>query len=282
MNSAAAPAPAFGLSDADRLERYRLLQQATTQREAPLVTEAGFRLMVESATSPQRPGAFGEPLRAELEGLVQAGLIGADGRLNPAAKDLVEAVRRPNVQLRIEVAAGQSVRTFRAWLGYQRAVILAQSKPAITAADSPLDVAGREPLTQPDYRLQAVVPGWVPVAAAAWLGLGPRESPAASPRLPLPALFRRLGDPGTPMPGDDPILARIWDQAMQLCVISAEPSGERIILLDAARAGLWLLATEDSGADATATLAPWPAHAAWRLLLTLIVNADKARRTGPI
>lgn len=281
MNSAPASAPAFGLSDAERLERYRLLQQATAQREAPLITEAGLRLMVESATSPQRPEAFGEPLRAELEGLVQAGVIGTDGRLNPAAKDLVEAVRRPNVQLQIEVAAGQSVRTFRAWLGYQRAVVLAQSRPAITAADSPLDVAGRRPLTQPDYRLQAVVPGWVPVAAAQWLGLGPRESPAASPRLPLPALFRRLGDPGTPVPGDDPVLARIWEQPMQLCVISAEPSGERRILLDAARAGLWLLAREDSGADAT-VLAPLPAHAAWRLLLTLIVNADKARRTGPI
>lgn len=277
----AAPAPAFSLSDAERLERYRLLQQATTQREAPLITEAGLRLMVESATSPQRPETFGEPLRAELQELVQAGLIGTDGRLNPAAKAIVETVRRPDVQLQIEVAAGPSVRTWKAWLGYRRAVILAQSTPAIAAADSPLDVTGRRPLTQPDYRLQAVVPGWVPVAAAQWLGLGPREALAASPRLPLPALFQRLGDPGLPVPGDDPVLARIWEQPMQLCVISAEPSGERRIMLDAARADLWLLAREDSGADAT-VLAPLPAHAAWRLLLTLIVNAGKARQAGPI
>lgn len=281
-----APARAFRLSGAERSERYRLLQQATAPREAPLITEAGLDLMIKSATSPQHPEAFGEPLRAELEGLVQAGLIGGDGRLNPAAEGLVEALRRPNVHLQIEVAAGQSVRAWRAWLGYRHAVILAQSRPAITAADSPLDVAGRRPSTLPGYRLQAVVPGWVPVAAAQWLGLGPRESPAGHPRLPLAALFRRLGDPGTPVPGDDAVLARIWDQPMQMCAITAEPSGERTILLDAARAGLWLLATEDPGpdasADATATLAPLPSHAVWRLLLTVIVNADKARRTGPI
>jgi hypothetical protein len=278
----AAPAGAFRLSEAERSARHRLLQQATAQREAPLITEAGLQLLIKSATSPQPPEAFGEPLRAELDGLVQAGLTGADGRLNPAAKDIVEAVRRPNVQLQIEVAAGQSVRAWKAWLGYQRAVILAQARPAIAATDSPADVTGRTPLTQPDFRLQAVVPGWVPVAAAQWLGLGPRESPAGRPGLPRAALFQRLGDPGSPVPGDDPVLARIWAQPMQLCAITVQPSGERTFLLDAASAGLWLLTTEDSGPDGTAMLAPLPAHAAWRLLLTLIANADKARRTGPI
>jgi hypothetical protein len=277
-----APAEAFRLTGAERTERYRRLRQATAQAEAPLITEAGLDLMIKSATSPQHPEAFGEPLRAELEVLVQAGLIGGDGRLNPAAKDIVAAVRRPHVQLRLEVASGQSVRAWQAWLGYQRAVILAQASPAITAADSPADVAGRAPLTQPGYHLQAVIPGWVPVAGAQWLGLGPRESPAGQPQLPRAALFQRLGDPGIPVPGDDPVLARIWHQPMQLCAITVQPSGERTFLLDAASAGLWLLATEDCGTDVTAILTPLPAHAAWRLLLTLIVNADRARRAGPI
>lgn len=274
----AGPARAFRLGDAERSERYRLLQQATAQRESPVITAAGLDLMVRSATSPQRPEALDEDLRPELEGLVQAGVIGGDGRLSPGAKDLVEAVRRPNVAMQIEVAAGQSVRAWKAWLGYQRAVILAQSSPAIAAADSPDEVAGRKPLALAQYHLQAVVSGWVPVAAARWLGLGPRESPPGHPRLPMPALFRRLADPRTPLPGDDPVLARIWDQPMQMCAITVEPSGERAVLLDTARTGLWLLAIE----DAEAALTPLPSHAAWRLLLTLITKADKARRTGPI
>jgi hypothetical protein len=84
------------------------------------------------------------------------------------------------------------------------------------------------------------------------------------------------------MPGGDPVLARIWQQPMQLCAITVQPSGERTFLLDAALAGWWRLATEDSGTDVTAMLTPLPAHAAWRLLLTLIVHADRARRAGPI
>jgi hypothetical protein len=268
----------FRLSDAERSERYRLLREATAPRESPVITEAGLELLVRSATSAQRPEALNEPLRLELEGLVRAGLVDGDGRLNPGAKDLVEAVRRPNVRMQIEVAAGQSVRTWKAWLGYQRAVILAQSSPAITAADGPRDVAERRPLTLAGYDLQAVLPGWVPVAAARWLGLGPRESLAGLPRLPLPALLRRLADPATPVPGDDPVLARIWEQPLQMCAITVEPSGERAVLLDGARTGLWLLASEEE----VAVLTPLPSHEAWRLLLTLITKADKARRAGPI
>jgi hypothetical protein len=242
-------------------------------RQPPVITEAGLRLLLDSATTPQAGHTLDEPLRLERDQLVQAGLIGGDGWLNPAATDVVEAIRRPDVQLQVEVAAGASVRVFKAWLGYQRAVILAQPSPAITVADSPQDIAGRTPPALAGYQLQVVVPGWVPVAAARWLGLGPRESPAGDRRLPWPALLRRLADPGAPVPGDDPVLARLWGQPMQLCAITVQPSRSRTLVLDAAGAGLWRLATEDPG---TAVLTPLPPHAAWRLLLTLITQTGRA------
>lgn len=286
------PGPAAGLSAAERGERYRLLREATAPRPAPVITAAGLRLLLDSATAPQAGPLPDESLRLERDQLVQAGLIGGDGWLNPAAADVVEAVRRPHVELQAEVAAGESVRVFKAWLGYRRAVILAQPSPAITAADGPRDIAGRTPPTLDGYQLQVVVPGWVPVAAARWLGFGPRESPAGSGRLPRPALLRRLADPGAPLPGaplpgapapgapapgDDQVLARIWAQPMQLCALTVQPSRYRTLVLDAAGAGLWLLAEEDPG---TAVLTPLPAHAAWRLLLTLITRAGRAGRAG--
>lgn len=266
-----------GLSDAERGERYRLLREATAPRPSPVITAAGLRLLLDSATAPQAGPLPDESLRLERDQLVQAGLIGGDGWLNPAAADVVEAIRRPNVELQAEVAAGESVRVFKAWLGYRRAVILAQPSPAITAADGPRDIAGRTPPALDGYQLQVVVPGWVPVAAARWLGFGPRESPAGSGRLPWPALLRRLADPGAPVPGDDQVLARIWAQPMQLCALTVQPSRYRTLVLDAAGAGLWLLATEDPG---TAVLTPLPAHAAWRLLLTLITRTGQAGRAG--
>jgi hypothetical protein len=293
------PVDDFRLSEAERSERYRLLQEAGTPREPPVITEAGLRLLLDSATAAQRREALGEQLRPELDRLVQAGLIGADGRLAQGAKDVVEAVRRPTVQMEIEVAAGRSVRAWKAWLGHRRAVILAQPSPAIMAADSPQDVAGRQPAVLTDYSLQAVLPGWVPLAAARWLGLGPREQPGGHRRLPLAGLLRRLTDPGSPPPGNDPVLASIWDQPVQMCAITVQPGGEQVLLLDAARTGLWLCTPEDAEPGsaarepasvpaqdtehaATAVLTPLPSHVAWRLLLTLITNANKARRKGPI
>lgn len=267
------------LDDEERLERYRLLREAIAPPEPPVITEAGVQLLVQASTRAQRPTELDEPLRSDLDKLARTGLIGPDGLLNPAARDVAEAVRQPDVQLVIEVAAGQSMRSFKAWLGYRRAVILAQPSPAITAADTPRDVADRTPLTCGEYVLDAVLPGWVPVAAARWLGLGPRQSPAGQCRLPLPDLARRIADPDVPVPADDPLLARIWGEPVQLCAISVQPAEENVLLIDAARAGLWLLSAED---DSTGVLTALPSHSAWRLLLTLITGADRAQRKASI
>jgi hypothetical protein len=275
------PTPGFRLGDEERLERYRLLLEATAPREPPVITEAGLHLLLDSAARAQRAEELHEPLLPELDQLVRVGLIGGDGLLNPEAKHIVETLQRPHIRLTIEVAAGKSMRGFKAWLGYRHAVILAQPSPAIMAANSPHDVADRDLPTLPGYALDAVMPGWVPVAATRWLGFGPRESLAGHFQLPISLLLQRIADPEVQVPGDDAALARLWDEPMQLCAISVQPGDGRLLLLDTARTGIWLVSVDEtSGADAE--LRPLPSHTAWRLLLTLITAGDKARRKESI
>jgi hypothetical protein len=120
-----------------------------------VITEAGLQLLLDSGTSPQA-GQLHEPLRLERDRLVQAGLLDGDGRLNPAAEEVVKAIRRPNVQPQIEVAAGQSVRAWKAWLGYSEPSSWpSQARPS-PRPDGPQDIAERTPLALADYQLQVV------------------------------------------------------------------------------------------------------------------------------
>lgn len=283
------PGHSFRLSSTERRERFQALREATARQAPPVITEAGLRLIRDLAASPQRQGSAGERLSPELERLAQAGIADGNGRLRLDGQLLLETMRRSNVQVQIEVCAGQSVRTWTGWLGQEQAIVMAQSSPAITAGDTRHDVAGREPLTLGEYTLQVVTPGWVPAEALRWLGFGPRADPRSRCQLPLPALLRRVTDPDSPPPRDDPGITQFWDQPLQLCAVTAEPAGERVLLLDSARTGVWLLATGDEGGDGAAragdagpvTLTPLPPRAFWRLFLTLTVHAVSSRRARP-
>jgi hypothetical protein len=255
---------AFRLTEAERARRYDLLVQATALPEAPLLTEAALRLLLDLAGTPRVP----EESRAALQQLIAAGLAGRDGRLVPDAADIVEVMRQPAIWLRIEAIAGQRLGTWKAWLSDQRAVIVIQSG----AADH--------------YVLQTAVPGWVPVAATRWLGVGPRDTLAGRPVLPMATLLRWLDEPDTPLPagdaragGDarsvgDSVLAAIWAQPGQLWAVDVEPGAGRVLVLDAAEAGLWRVSADD--ADDSAALTPLSPRTFWRLLLTLIARASEA------
>lgn len=191
-------------------------------------------------------------------------------------EEFLDTVRWSNIHMQIEVGAGLSVRVWKAWLGYEWAMILAQSSPAIRADDAPHNVAGRQLLIPSEYGLQAVSPGWVPVDALRWLGFGPRTYPARDCRLPLSALLRRVADPGTLPPCDDPEVSRIWGQPMQICVITTEPTRDCIRLLDTGRTGVWVVHTEGD----TATLTPLPPRAVWQIFLILISPSTASHVPG--
>ena len=239
------------------------------------MTEAGLRLLRDLALSP-------EPLGPEPERLVRAGMVGDDGSVRIDVGECLDTMRLSNVQVQIEVGAGRSVRVWKAWLGYERAMVLAQSSPAITGDDTPDSIAGRQPLTLSEYTLQVVTPGWVPVDALHWLGYGPRAHPGGSCRLPLPVLLRRLTDPRTPPPHDDPEIGRIWGQPMQMCAVTAEPAKDCVRLLDTGTSA-WMLNTEGEGAGGTAsveevaTLTPLTPRAVWQLFLALTVSFGARR-----
>jgi hypothetical protein len=253
---------AFRLTDAERAGRYDLLVRATTLLEPPVLSEAGLRLLLDSATAPQLAEMLPEQSRPQLERLIAAGLVGADGRLVQQAADVVEVIRRPAIWLEIEAIAGRQPGSWRAWLSDQLAVIVTASSEA------------------DEYALLTAIPGWVPVAAVRWLGIGPRDTLAGRPVLSMTTLLGWLREPDSPLPGDDPVLAQIGAQPGQLWAIDVEPGGGRALVLDATDAGLWLVTADDTGDGAV--LVPLPPQAFWRLLLTLIARAsDTATTSNP-
>ncbi len=263
---------AFSLTEAERARRCDLLIRATTVPEPTRLTEAGLRLLLAAATAPQVPETLPEQLRPQLQRLITAGLVGSDGRLVPEAANVAEVMRRPAIWLQIEAVAGQQPPAWKAWLGDRLAVIAAQPRGA------------------DEYTLLTAVPGWVPVAAVQWLDIGPRTTPAGHPALPMTTLLRWLDEPDTPLPGDDPLLAKIWAQPAQLWAIEVEPGDGRALVLDAAEAGLWLVRADEDlvtadgdeeGADG-AVLLPLPPQAFWRMLLTFIARATNAAAMTPV
>ncbi|MDR0345117.1 MAG: hypothetical protein LBI49_18795 [Nocardiopsaceae bacterium] len=277
----AQPGDPSRLSGTQRRDRFQALREATAQREPPVITEAGLRLIRDLAATPQPAEPADGQLHPELEQLAQAGLADASGNMHAGGKAFLDTVRWSNAHLEIEVAAGQSVRAWKSWLGQEHAVVLAQSSPAIAPGNTPHDVAGRQPLTLSHYTLQLVTPGWVPVDALHWLGSRPQTPPGHPCQLPLSPLLRRVTDPAVPPPRDDPDITRLWDQPLQMWAVTAEPAGDHLLLLDSAATGVWMLATGSEGTrgarptdgTGTVTLTPLPARALWRLLLVLTVRA---------
>jgi hypothetical protein len=282
----------FRLTEVERAGRYDLLVRATTLREPPVLSEAGLRLLLDAATAPRPPDELPAHLRPQLQRLITAGLAGGDGRLTPQARDIVKVIEQPAIWLRIEAAGGQPM-TWTAWLSNKLAVIVARDGPA------------------DDYTLRTVIPGWVPVQAVRWLGIGPRDVPAgprdvpagprdvpAGPRdsqasaralparrpvLPMTTMLSWLDEPGIPPPGDDPVLAQIWAQPGRLWAIEVAPDGGRVLVLDAAEAGLWLVTGAGSTDDAgDVVLLPLPPRTFWRMLLTFIASASEMANASKV
>ena len=189
---------------------------------------------------------------------------------------MTRALTAPNVRLTAEIGTSKGRVTWSAWLGPERAVVAVRTDPA-----------------EHDLAVFVVPPGWAPVMAARWLGVGPR--PEATPgrvlTLPLARLQQRLADPATPVPADAGADVRaIWDQALVLWGMKAEPGGFGMLVLDAGRAGFWLasvrgdaaaLASPAQGHPGPAgdvTLRSVPPREVWRQLTRCVVGADAYRR----
>jgi hypothetical protein len=270
-------------------QRYLRTAEAMREGLAPQpalrLTMEGLLVLAAAARHPVAPDELTDQAREQLSILHADGLIGDLGTATPQAAPMTRALTAPNVRLTAEIGTSKGRVTWSAWLGPERAVVAVHADPAAH-----------------DLAVFVVPPGWAPVMAVRWLGVGPRPeaTPGSVATLPLARLQQRLADPATPVPaGACAEVRAIWDQALVLWGLKAEPGGFGMLVLDAGRAGFWLdaghgdavaLASPAHGHPGPAgdvTLRSVPPREVWRQLIRCVVGADAHRRgarpgeTGP-
>lgn len=235
--------------------------------EPLLLTHDGLQLLLESESDPFRRRDLEPELAEQFDRLQRAGLLDERGRVSEAAGPALVAIRKPTVRLEIEVAVGATGRKWYAAMGETRSVILAPPSVALNPGVSAAQVAGFTEPPPAEFEVQIVERAWAPVAACAWVGIGPRQQRAGELEFSVDALQRRLVDPAEPVPpGVDPAL---WAQPMLMWGLTANPGGHSMLVLDAGATGLWAFA--ETGPQAR--LVPLPSYEAWRLILQAITEA---------
>lgn len=261
-------------------QRYLRTAEAMREGLAPQpalrLTMEGLLVLAAAARHPVAPDELTEQAREQLSILHAHGLIGDFGTATPRAAPMTRALTAPNVRLTAEIGTSKGRVTWSAWLGPERAVVAVRTDPA-----------------EHDLAVFVVPPGWAPVMAARWLGVGPRPeaTPGRVATLPLTLLQQRLADPAIPVPaGTCAEVRAIWDQALVLWGMKAEPGGFGMLVLDAGRAGFWLasvrgdaaalasVAHGQPGPAGDVTLRSVPPREVWRQLTRCVVGADAHRR----
>lgn len=232
-----------------------------------LLTHDGLQLLLESESDPFRRRDLTPDLAEQFDRLQAVGLLDEGGRVTKQAGPALEALRKPAVKLEIEVAVGRTGRKWFAAMGGTRSVILAPPSVALGPGVTAAQVASFAEPPPAEFEVQIVERAWAPVAACAWVGVGPRLQRAGELEFPVDALQRRLVDPAEPTPqGVDP---ELWAQPLLMWGLTADPGGHSMLVLDAGATGLWAFA--ETGPQAR--LVPLPSYEAWRLILQAITEA---------
>jgi hypothetical protein len=230
----------------------------------------GIALFAAAATeSPQPPDELVADQRRQYEILVKTGLLQPDGRVAERARDAALALRSPNVILQIKAVREQVPMMWTAWIGEVRAFI---------AASINSHTRNTAPASDHELNVEIVVPGWATISALRWLGVTPR--PQAAPytkdlQVGRVELERRLAGDQPPVPEDaSPALRAVWQEANLLWSASSTPGDTSMVILDAGRAGIWLLRYEGE----LTLLSPRSSHEVWRDLMRLVIEADRSQR----
>ncbi|WP_084963681.1 hypothetical protein [Thermoactinospora rubra] len=235
--------------------------------EQLLLSHDGLQLLLESEIEPFRPQELSPALAEQHARLREAGLLDDRGRVPEQARPALDTLRKPVVRLEIEAAVGRVGRRWYAAMGDTHAVIVESPSPALGPGVSAEQVAGFAEPPPGEFAVRIVERAWTPVAACAWLGVGPRLQRAGELDLPGASLQRRLVDPREPVPdGVDP---ELWAQPMLLWGLTTDPGGPSLLVLDAGATGLWAFTETGERARLTAL----PSYEAWRLILHAITVA---------
>jgi len=280
------------------LRTAQAMRDGLAPRPALRLTMEGLLVLAAAARRPVQPDELTDQARAQLDILRGHGLIGNLGTPTEQAAPVTRALTAPNVRLRAEIGTAQGRATWSAWLGAERAVVAVRADPG-----------------SDDLAVFIVPPGWAPVMAVRWLGIGPRpKAPlGGAARLPLALLQRRLADPATPIPaGSCGELRALWGQPLVLWGLKAEPGGFGLLVLDAGQAGFWQALPRGNPATGTSPagtrtgdahtgdmrtgdmrtgdagrrppddvmLCPLPPGEVWRRVARCVVGADAWRRAA--
>jgi hypothetical protein len=183
----------------------------------PTLSREGFELLRRSAAGDLRVRRLGTGEVAQLDRLVEAGLLDAKGRLTDPGLRVAGTLAQPQGKVHVEAAVGRIPFSFQASLRGDHAVVVATASPRPWSGSDP---------------------------DAEQVGLGPAWSLATEPELlPESVVTARLEDPDVPAPaGADAVLREVWRQPWYLWTLRTTASQHGLVVVHAGDRGCYAMA----------------------------------------
>jgi hypothetical protein len=203
--------------------------------------------------------------------LVAAELMTPSGELTDSGRLVAAALTRPTAHVRVESARGRTPLALAASALHGQAAVVATASPAALGEEP----RGEQILdTATTVTLDWIDVSFLPVMIASWVGLAPAWSLATEPELlPEQLVTQRADDPATPPPvGADQNLRHAWEQPWHLWTMRAEHVAAGRILVNAGRAGHFMLLSPDPSraAEGLVLFRATPAANVWLDLVSYI------------
>lgn len=241
--------------------------------KGPWVSGTGWELLAQLAER-HRLGRFdlrGNP--ADVQNLVDAGIITVKGKLTDEGEFLVSPLRAPRAVVSVSARYGRHLSGLRIYLGGSGALIAAgpsyHSLRERDAAAPDQDPAADD---MESAQLEMVENDAVPEMIGRWTGLGPAWSVEMQPeQLPVAALEARFTDDMAPAPAEaDDRFLRMWHEPWVVFTLSMEPGEFRAGLINAGAAGFYTYGLIDAD---RAALQASPSGYLWAMLIAEIERA---------
>ena len=237
----------------------------------PTLSRDGFELLRRSAARDLRVRRLGAAEVAQLDRLVAAGLLDAKGRLTDPGQWVAATLAQPQGEVHVDAAVGRIPFSFRASLRGDHAVVVATASPRPWSGADP--DAEQVPASADTLTVDDVPLGYLPVALARWVGLGPAWSLATEPELlPESLVTARLEDPDVPAPAEaDVVLREVWRQPWFLWTLQTTAAPHGLVVVHAGDRGCYAtVSTPEPGVVAFRAIASYDV---WLRLLELVAGA---------
>lgn len=246
--------------------------------DGPWVSAAGCDLLVELAQRNVLRRSVRRDHPAEIQALVDAGLITTRGRLTYDGEFLVSPLRAAAAQISVAAQHGRRSSGLQIHVGARSSLVSAgpSAHRLRQPGAGPTD-RDAEPDDGTSTQLELVDNEAVPEVVGRWMGLGPAWSFGVEPAdMPAETLEARFVDDTTPPPpGANDHFHRMWNEPWVVFDLSMEPGDFRVMLVNAGVAGFHTCGQvgDDIG---LARLRPLPSAAMWGMLVEQLQHAVSA------